>query len=360
MTAAIPVAVIGTVGVPARYGGFETLAEQLALNTDAAVMRLTLYGQKSAYGAAEREGDINGHARVFLPLSANGVQSMAHDALALFDAAILKRHSALLVLGTSGAWALPLVRLLRPRLRVVTNIDGMEWRRDKFGRLAKALLRGLEWLAVKSSHAIIADNAALVPIVQRIHGIAPVLIAYGGDHTLVETPPKARSQGLAHWLAVARIEPENNSAMILDSVAAAGVPMVFVGNWQANAYGRALVARHDGDAETTLHAPVYDQASLAVLRAGAVGYIHGHSVGGTNPSLVEALFHTDRILAFDCAFNRATLVDAGAYFADGEALKVLLQTPGSGVIAPETLALLRGQYRWQAIADAYRRALIQR
>ena len=350
------VGVVGTVGVPARYGGFETLAEQLARNTDPARARLLLYGQKSAYAADERLGDFAGHRRHFMPLSANGVQSMAHDALTMLHAALVARVDVLLVLGTSGAWALPLLRLLRPSLRIVTNIDGLEWRRDKFGTWAKRLLKTLEWFAVRSSHAVIADNAALVPIVRGIHAIDPVLIAYGGDHVQVAATPGPVPQG--HWLAIARIEPENNSAMILQAAAAAGVPLIFVGNWDTNAYGRALKSQWGNTPGLTLHDPIYDQPTLARLRAGAIGYVHGHSVGGTNPSLVEALFETDRILAFDCAFNRATLDDLGAYFSSASALAAAMTAKSDGVIAFEALQPLRNRYRWDNIASAYRNVML--
>ncbi len=349
------IALVGTVGVPARYGGFETLAEQLARHVHPDAARLTIYGQKSAYTTAEREGGFAGHQRRFLPLCANGVQSMLHDALALLDVALRRKPDALLVLGTSGAWMLPLVRVIRPEMRIVANIDGLEWRRDKFGSGARRLLKALEWCAVKASHAIIADNGGLLPIIRALHGIEPVTIAYGGDH--VDVPPADWwGEGEApagHWLAVARVEPENNSAMIIEAAQLAGKPLVFVGNWNANAYGRALKARYAGQPGLMLMDPVYDAARLNRLRQGALGYVHGHSVGGTNPSLVEALFGTDRVLAFDCVFNRATLDDAGGWFGSAETLAALMAADGSGRIAPDRLAALRLRYRWQSIADAY-------
>lgn len=345
------VGIVGTVGVPARYGGFETLAEQLAYNIAPSQARLLLYCQRSAYTAIERESDFAGHRRCFVPLAANGVQSLVHDALTMLHASLVARVDVMLVLGTSGAWVLPLVRLLRPSMRVVTNIDGLEWRRDKFGRLARRLLKILEWIAVKSSHAVIADNAALVPIVEDIHGIAPVMIGYGGDHVIV--PPAPGPAPTGHWLAIARVEPENNSAMILEAAASAGVPLIFVGNWAANDYGRALKSRWGNIDGLTLSDPIYDQPTLARLRSGAVGYLHGHSVGGTNPSLVEALFETDRILAFDCAFNRATLDDQGEYFSSAGLLAEALKRPGSGAIATTPLQALRLRYRWRSIAADY-------
>jgi len=351
------IGVVGTVGVPARYGGFETLVEQLARHVPADSAILHLYGQKSAYAPAERIGDFVGHPRHFMPLSANGAQSMGHDALAMLHAALVMRVDAMLLLGTSGAWALPIVRLLRPSMWIVTNIDGLEWRRDKFGKWAKRLLKLLEWFAVRSSSAIIADNSALVPMVRDLHGIDPVLIAYGGDHVSVPAASGTVPQG--HWLAIARVEPENNTAMILEAAAAAGVALIFVGNWNANSYGRALKVQWGDVPGLELVDPVYAQAELARLRSGAVGYLHGHSVGGTNPSLVEALFETDRILAFDCSFNRATLTDLGAYFGNTADLARALVTQTTGAILPTPLQGLRDRYRWRGIAAAYLSVLSQ-
>src|SRR6218665_2563015 len=277
---------------------------------------------------------------------------MVHDMLAMVHATWVARVDTLLVLGYSGAWFLPLVRLLRPRMLVVTNIDGMEWRREKFGKGARTLLRGLEWFATRFSQRVIADNAALVELARQLHKIEPRLIAYGGDHTLV-SPKTFMELAPGYHLAVARIEPENNCHLILAACAAAQVPMVFVGNWGASAYGRALKVRYADAPTLTLLDPVYDLGKLAALRAGAIGYIHGHSVGGTNPSLVESVFHTDKLLAFDCVFNRSTLGNAGAYFDSEAALISLLRDENAGRVSGTELGALRQRYRWVQIVDSY-------
>ncbi len=347
----IRIGLVGTVGVPARYGGFETLAEQLAAGTDPARAAWVVYCQRTAYPEEARATPFQGHRRVFVPLRANGASSIVHDVLAMLHAALVARVDVLLVLGNSGAWGLPIVRLLRPGLGVVTNIDGMEWRRAKFGAVARKTLRILEWFAVRFSHRIIADNAALVPISRGIHGIEPVLIAYGGDHTLV---PAARLDiAPGYFLSIARIEPENNCHLILEAFANSGQRLVFVGNWAASAYGRELQGRFGQLPHITMRAPVYGQTDLAALRAGAQAYVHGHSVGGTNPSLVEALFHAHRVLAFDCSFNRTTLADAGAYFSTSLELQRLAADAQSGLIASGLLETLRDRYRWSRIIDAY-------
>jgi len=351
------IGVVGTVGVPCRYGGFETLAEQLAYHIRPSRVRLVLYCQRSAYPEIRGQADTQflGHQRVFLPLRANGPGSLLHDALAMLHAALVARVDVMLVLGYSGAWVLPLMRLLRPNMLIVTNIDGMEWRRDKFGPWAKRVLRWLEHCSVRFSHRVIADNAALVPLVQSIHpGLQPLLIAYGGDHTIVSPTASAVSAGPPYYLSLARIEPENNCEMILKAFESEPLcRLVFVGNWNASKFGRDLKSRYALCPNLKLLDAVYDRAALAELRAGACGYVHGHSVGGTNPSLVEALFHTSRILAFDCSFNRSTLDGHGVYFADAESLGKLLRSDVNCEMSPWVMQVLRQRFRWDTIVQAY-------
>lgn len=357
------IGLVGTVGVPGRYGGFETLAEQLARRISPEMARFIIYCQRSAYPEEFPRPDTSfaGHRRVFVPLRANGPISMLHDALAMLHASLVARVDLMLVLGYSGAWALPLIRLLRPRMAIVTNIDGMEWRRDKFGPIAKRVLRLLEDFAVRFSHRIIIDNAALVPLAQAAHtGLEPMLIAYGGDHTLVSPGVSPISVGSPYYLSIARIEPENNCEMILQAFGAQpSSRLVFVGNWNASAYGRDLRKRFSSRPNLHLLDPIYDLAILSALRVGACGYVHGHSVGGTNPSLVEALFHTARLLAFDCPFNRCTLDGHGSYYGDAEALRSLLIVEDDLDIAPSAMEDLRLRYQWGVIADAYLAAMVQ-
>jgi len=262
------IAIIGTVGVPARYGGFETLAEQLARGIPPADHELVLYCQRSAYPEMKEAEPFVGHRRVLVPLRANGAASMVHDLVALAHAAWVVRANTLLILGSSGAWFLPVVRLLRPGALVVTNIDGMEWRRAKFGYVARALLRGLEWFATRFSHRVIADNAELVALARDLHGVDPRLIAYGGDHTVV-TPRPFLDLEPGYALSIARIEPENNCHLILAACAKAGGRLVFVGNWEASACGRELKKSYVGFPRLQLVDPVYDVHNLATLRAGA-------------------------------------------------------------------------------------------
>lgn len=350
------VPVVGTVGVPARYGGFETLAEQLCAYFPAPEIQLAIYCEKEAYSDAERDGDFRGHRRIFVPLRANGISSLFYDAWSLLHATFVLAARNVYVLGYSGAWLLPFLRLVRPQTRYIVNVDGMEWRRNKFSRSAKLLLKALEYCAARYATTVIADNDALAALFFERYRRQPTAIAYGGDHTLFGDPVSPpSSQG--HYLAIARIEPENNTDLILAACQQAETPLVFIGNWNTTVYGRELRQRYADSPTLQLLDPIYSQATLNIWRAGAIGYIHGHSVGGTNPSLVEALFHSDRLLSFDCVFNRATLDDAGAYFSGVPSLVALLRARVAPM-PPARIAALRDRYRWSTIAAQYR-ALLQ-
>lgn len=352
------VPLVGTVGVPARYGGFETLAEQLCCSISADDVQFLVYCERHSYADVERTESFNGHQRVFLPLKANGVSSLFYDALALIDAVFRRQASEIFIFGYSGAWILPVLKLMKPRVRYIVNVDGMEWRREKFSAPAKLLLKALEWCASGAASVVIADNAALADLFRKRYRFDPVVIAYGGDHTLMREkalgqPVPIDDAAMGHYLAIARIEPENNSEMIIQGCISAEVPLVFIGNWSANNYGINLRERYGNSPNILLHDPIYDQADLAKWRLGAVGYIHGHSVGGTNPSLVEALFHTDRLASFDCTFNRTTMSGEGEYFKDADSLATLL-SGGLNPIQDVELLHLRDTYRWDRIAVQYR------
>ena len=344
-------------GVPARYGGFETLTEQLAIHITPQDAELFIYCQRSAYPEDVSSGDkeFAGHRRVFIPLRANGPESMIHDVMAMLHAAVIVKVDVMLVLGYSGAWAMPLVRFLRPKMLIITNIDGMEWRRDKFGAKTKRVLRWLESLAIRHSSRVIADNAALVPIIHNMYpNIAPLLIAYGGDHTLVPVGDMPVELEDPFYLSIARVEPENNCHLILEAFEAAdNSSLVFVGNWNSSKYGRDLKVKYEGNQKIHMLDPIYQQSVLAALRARALAYVHGHSVGGTNPSLVEALFHTNRVLAFDCPFNRGTLDNHGYYFANSVQLRELLMNSSYQNIPSEILLVLQKNYLWKTVAKNY-------
>ena len=174
-------AIIGTVGVPGRYGGFETLTENLVRfhDTHNGPGEITVYCSAPAYD--ERPKTYLGARLRYLPLKANGIQSIPYDMLTMLDA-VARRQDAMLILGVSGAALLPLVRLFAPRCRIVTNIDGLEWKRDKWRGVAKWYLRLSEKMAVRWSHAVVADNLAIAQHVRDAYGQEAEVIALSLIH----------------------------------------------------------------------------------------------------------------------------------------------------------------------------------
>ncbi|QXT40576.1 DUF1972 domain-containing protein [Gymnodinialimonas ceratoperidinii] len=345
------IAILGSVGVPARYGGFETLAEHL-VRFHAAHDRpeeLSVYCSTRAY--AQRPDTFCNAALRYSRLPANGACSVVYDATTLRDAARRGTDVALL-LGVSGAIALP--RLSRRDMAVVTHVDGLESHRAKWSRPARAFLQWSETLAVRYSDAIIADSPVIAARLRRTYGIRAEVIAYGGDHaTHTPDPPPARCDLPEDYaLALCRIEPENNVEMILQAFSTSDKPLVFVGNWDANSYGRGLKARYAAASNLHLHDPVYEAARLYQLRQGAALYVHGHSAGGTNPSLVEMMHFGLPVLAYDCAFNRETTANKAQYFDGNDALIAALKAP----LLADGDALKRvalNNYTWEKVGGAY-------
>lgn len=354
------VAVVGCAGVPAAYGGFETLAENLAVHRERQGLEVVLTIFCSGPVPPESARRFHGARLRHLPLSANGVSSIAYDAWSLW-LAWRERADAVLLLGVSGAVALPLLRCLG-HTKVVTNIDGIEWRRAKWGRLAGIFLRLSEWLAVRCSHVVVADNEGVAEHVARSYGRPCTVIAYGGDHA-VQSPRRPWRTVLPsrYALALCRIEPENNVEMILEAFARHPVlPLVFVGNWDASAFGREMRKRYGGYGHITLADPEYDPGALRTLREGASLYVHGHSAGGTNPSLVEMMHFGVPVAAYDCLFNRYTTQGQAWYFADAHGLAAAVDGLGgeqAEAVGDRMRTLARSHYTWERVGAEYFRVL---
>lgn len=351
------IAILGTVGVPANYGGFETLTENLVKYHDAASLsdQLTVYCSSRSYPS--REPSFLSAQLKYVPLNANGVQSIAYDIVSLISAA-WNRSDVILLLGVSGAIMLPLVRLFTSA-RIITNIDGIEWRREKWQGLAKRFLHFSEMMAVHFSHEVIADNGVIAEYVKRVYGVDSHVIAYGGDHAAAVDAVAADEYDLPdrYAFSVCRIEPENNVHVILEAFSRVNAyPLVMVGNWNNSEYGRVVRERFSICKNLFLLDPVYDLGKLKTLRSNASFYVHGHSAGGTNPSLVEAMHFGKAVLAFDCDYNRSTTEGKALFFGDSEELGQLIESvdkPVAEKVGLDMLEIANRRYTWRIVAEQY-------
>ena len=342
--------IIGTVGVPAKYGGFETLAENLCHTTGS---RYVVYCESAAY-PKPRANNYYGSELVFVPLRANGVSSLVYDAVSIAHALIVGYRNYLL-LGVSGAWILPPLRLLF-RFKIVVNIDGIEWKRAKWGPLARKVLKGLEKLAVKYSDEVVADNEGIRNYLLSQYGVDAELITYGGDHAILGPLPKFTKK---YALLMCRIEPENNIEMILKAFERTQHKLVAVGNWLDSHYGRRLLEEYGDSSNINILSPVYDEHERFALRSQASMYVHGHQAGGTNPALVEMMYFGIPIFAYDCDYNRFSTENLAYYFDSVEALVELLlkESVNSERNCLEVTQLAQSKHVWAKVCEAYEQLL---
>jgi glycosyltransferase involved in cell wall biosynthesis len=352
------VAIIGTVGIPAKYGGFETLAEHLATQMSEE-FQLYVYCTKKKYPKEQRLKTYLGARLIYLPMDANGVSSIFYDCLSIIHA--LFYADVLLVLGVSGGVLLPFIRRFT-RKKIIVSIDGIEWKRDKWIRPAKLYLWWAEKIAVKYSHADISDNESIQDYTAYRYKTLSNIIEYGADHTL-RVLPTAKDIETYPFLAapyafnVCRIEPENNIHLMLAAFSRMnGLPLVMVGNWENSEYGQKLRQQYLGHEGIILLDPIYNQGGLDLLRGNASLYVHGHSAGGTNPSLVEAMYLALPVLAFHVSYNKTTTEQKAWYFSTTEDIIRIVQS-----LTPEDLAqkamemkeIADRRYTWEVIGKKY-------
>lgn len=348
------IAVIGTVGVPASYGGFETLVENIIGENASENIEYTIFCSAKSY--KEQISDYKGAKLKYINLKANGAQSTLYDMLSMIKTT--NKYDVALVLGVSGCIFLPIFRFWY-RNKLIVNIDGLEHRREKWGKFAKWFLRKSEAMAVHYADVIVADNKGIQDYVTDVYHKDSALIAYGGDHVERFVTEEVLDRVLKEYgvekddyaISVCRIEPENNCHVILEAFSKTNKKLIYIGNWERSEYGKALKEKYSKFPNIIIHSPEYNLDMLYALRSNAAMYIHGHSAGGTNPSLVEAMFFGKPILAFDVVYNRATTGEQAYYFKDSDSLLKLINQEGLCGDAMKVMA--QKWYTWKKIALQY-------
>jgi len=351
------VAILGTSGVPANYGGFETLAENLVRYHDAHSIKclLTVYCS-SRNRSSQKQTHLSSKLQ-YISLSANGALSVPYDFFCIISA-VWARTDVILLLGVSGAILLPLVRLVS-NVHIVTNIDGIEWRRNKWKGFSRFFLRLSEKIAIRYSHQVIADNVAIAKYVKLTYGVDAIVIGYGGDHALMGQSTFLDESEFSrdYIFSVCRIEPENNIHLILEAFSKIErYSLVIVGNWVNSKYGRDLREAYSIFRNIFLLDPIYDTGRLKTLRSNAFAYVHGHSAGGTNPSLVEAMHFGKPVIAFDCDFNRYTTENKALFFKIPDDIVSLIESISDTTakkIGDDMLETARRRYTWNLVANEY-------
>ena len=275
----INVAFIGSVGVPNIYGGFEMFLDSCAPEMATRVNRVYVTCDGTKY--KNHDQLWNNVHRVFIDMNANGIGSVWHDCLAFKK--IYSKADVIVVLGVSAGIFFPIFRLLCAlgRKKLIVNVDGVEWRRDKFSTAKKIFLLISDRLAQLFAHRVIVDSEALRPYLMAHIRNSAVYIPYPGDH--VERLPDIKNNlGEPNCLTICRIEPENNCHILIEAFSKLNFGhYTFIGNWNSSDYGRRLREKYAYVKNLEMCDPIYDKLKLAELREQCTCYLHGHSVGGT-------------------------------------------------------------------------------
>ena len=350
------IAIIGTVGIPANYGGFETLAEYL---TQKLAKDFCLSVFCSTKGLKEKPSTHNGARLHYIDLGANGIQSIPYDILSTIRA--LTFADTLLILGVSGCIVLPFVKLISNK-KIIVNIDGLEWKREKWNKYAKAFLKYSEKIAVKHADVVVTDNKVIQDYVLSEYGKPSELIAYGADHVQrmplsLEVLTQYPFLGKKYAFTVCRIEPENNLHIIIEAMFQQDqLPLVIVGNWENSEYGKKLRKQYEDAPHIYLLDPIYNQNILNQIRSNAAVYLHGHSAGGTNPSLVEAMYLGLPIFAYDVLYNKETTEHQAEYFSSAKELVKLVEMMSKDSLASNAekmYEIASRRYVWSVVAQKY-------
>ena len=351
------IAVIGTMGLPAKYGGFETLVEHLTkeLHQD---FDITVYCSAKSY--SEKLVTYNNCKLHYINMEANGMQSILYDMRAIFHA--LKYADVLLILGVSGCITLPFIKLFS-RKKIIVNIDGLEWKRQKWNRFAKWFLKLSERFAVKAADAVIGDNKVIQDYVAQTYSKKAHLIEYGGNHCSArslsqKTLKKYPFLNAKYAFKVCRIEPENNIEIILEAFSKEdSLPLVIIGNWDNSTFGQQMKLKYQDFKNLFLLEPIYNQDILNEIRSNCYLYIHGHSAGGTNPSLVEAMSLGLPIFCFDINYNLETTQNSAIYFNSSEELLSSIQNTSKEnllSIGSHMMEIAQKKYTWSNISRQYK------
>lgn len=361
-------AVLGTRGIPAQYGGFETAAEEVGSRLAALGHDVTVYSRNPGQTLQEHRG----MRIVNLPaLQHRYTETLSHTALSSVYAITRDRPDIAVVMNSGNA---PLISLLvSAGIPAVVHMDGLESRREKWRGMGARYYRWAERKAVKWAHRVIADSREIQKILEREYRCSAEFIPYGAE---VMAPGTDRLGELDlvrrdYHLVVARFEPENH---VLEAVQAYRISdetrplMVVGGSPYSHWYTQKVKAAAEGDGRIRLVGGIYDQELLNQLYANSRTYIHGHSVGGTNPSLLRAMGAGAPVMAFDCVFNREVLAEKGLFWSSVEDLtdyfdEIANSEIGDDIDRQLTQFSQMGQeriaraYSWDAVARDYERVL---
>jgi glycosyltransferase involved in cell wall biosynthesis len=361
-------AILGSRGFPSSYSGYETLVRRLAPALAEEGHQVTVYSRERVAGS--RVWSEQGVRCIATAgYRSKSLSTLTFGLTGTLDAA-RRGFDAVLVLNIANGYWLPLLRARR--IPAALNTDGLEWVRGKWGPVARRVFRGGAWAAARFSDQLIADSREIASIWRERFGVTSTFIPYGADVCNDRDASRLAGLGLekdGYFLVVARMVPENSVGLTLDAleqVSATGrLPLVLVGTGDPGSALLQRLRRAHAKGSVRWLGHVADQALLTELWTHCAVYVHGHSVGGTNPSLLQALGAGAPTLALDTPFNREVIRSREQlYPPDARCLAAMVERLASSPELQRQFGL-RGQqivdqhYRWGDVTRMYGEVLLQ-
>ncbi len=360
------IAILGTRGIPNKYGGLEQFAECFSVGLKQRGHDVVVYCPNGHdYDGDEFKGvKIE---RIYCPETTLGASGhFIFDFLSLKHA--LKQNFDILYEAGYGTSAPAYYLLNKKSPVVITNMDGLEWKRSKWNFLTRRLMQQMERIVVKKSRYIISDNLGIQKYYDEEFNKPSFYIPYGADIVDdfdVNALKKYDLKPHQYYVFVARLEPENNLETMLDGYIKSGTtePYIVVGNNKTK-YGKFLMDRYKAYTGIRFLGGVYDMVNNNALRNFSKIYFHGHSVGGTNPSLLEAMAVKAFIIAHDNPFNRAVLCsknlffktsdDVANYIKHYDEMKEIVNSTIKG-----NLCQIENHFNWEFVINEYEKLFLQ-
>ena len=311
------VALVGTRGVPAKYGGFETFADEFARFNNNNLLRLTIYCERNDKAPL----DFYDSSLEYLPILKSDNQ-LRYYWMSLIRA--VKKHDVILITGPGGGFFIPVIKCFYPKTKFVVNPDGLEFARTKWSAPVRIFLWLISWASVIFADLLVADSVGIanyyssrLPFLKKKFKV----IEYGS--TLFDF---VNSYNSDYYLLVARMVPENNFKLIVQGFIGSNSKkrLLIVSDLPKSKYQLELLEITQNHERIQFIGPIYDQKKLELLRCNAFAHFHGHSVGGTNPSLLEAMSAGASIIAHDNVYNREVLGDCGLFFKNTDDIIFLI------------------------------------
>lgn len=352
------IAILGTRGIPNRYGGFEQCAEKVAQYWKEKGHDVTVYSPPGNPYTKELWKGVKIKKIFFKESKLEFLNLFFYDFLSLKDA-VNRDFDIILELGYSPC-ALFYYLKKKKVVKIVTNMDGFEWKRSKWNYLIKKFLKFTERLAVKKSDALVSDNPVIRDYILDRYGLFSYYIPYGAE--LVKAPNEKdlvafNVKKYMYYLMITRLEPENNIEVALDGYlkSESSDPFLIIGP-NTNKYSKVLRKKYQYYERIRFLGGIYDIKILTVLRWFSKIYFHGHSVGGTNPSLLDAMSSYAYIASHDNTFNRNVIGINGIYFSNKQDILSIIKNYKVKDRMDYTVSnrkVIEQYFTWDAVSDIY-------